>query len=545
MFSFLIVTLIAMKKILLISFVFSQLAAYAQQDAWVYFNQKENVQASIDNPISILTQQSIDRKNSHGIVIDERDVPVNEGYITMIKAPETGVTVFAKSKWFNSVYVRGSEEDINALVDSFDFVAAVDFADASLNILRIDVSEDKFLIENTEVSFNYGDTQNQVEMINANALHLQDYTGEGIIVAVLDSGFPNVDTMGAFQRLRDNGDLVGGYDFVRRDDNVHAFTGNDHGTKVLSNMAGFIQDQFVGTAPDASYYLFLTEDVSSETPVEEAYWVEAAERSDSLGVHIINTSLGYKTYQNPNYSHTDADLNGSTTFITRGANIANEKGILVVTSAGNSGSSGVGAPADATGVLTIAAVDADENYATFSSQGSAFQATQKPDVAARGVAAFVVDDTNSIVTNNGTSFSSPIMAGGIASLWQAFPQATNEEIKDYVRLSASQFTTPDFFIGYGIPDLQLALDLGLSLQEEALFEFKVYPNPATDILNIQRPSANEITTLRIFDVLGKSVLEQDITESSRQLDISAMAPGLYIMYFQSGNASKTFKLIKS
>lgn len=535
-----------MKRILLITIIVCvQFTVYAQQDAWVYFNQKENVQTSIDNPISILTQQAINRKNAKGIAIDERDVPVNETYITMLKAPETGVTVFAKSKWFNAVYVRGSEEDINALVDDFAFVEALDFADDNLNMSRVDISEDKFAIENTTISFNYGNTLNQVDMINADALHLLDYTGEGVIVAVLDSGFPNVDTMGAFQRLRDNNDLLGGYDFVRRDANVHAFTGNDHGTKVLSDMAGFVQDQFVGTAPDASYYLFLTEDVDSETPVEEAYWVEAAERSDSLGVHIINTSLGYKTYQNPDYSHADEDLNGSTTFITRGANIANEKGILVVTSAGNSGESGVGAPADATGVLSIAAVDADGNYASFSSQGSAFQVSQKPDVAAQGSGSVVIDDTNTIVNNNGTSFSSPIMAGGIASLWQALPDATNEEIKDYVRMSASQFTTPDFFIGYGIPDLQLALNIGLSLQEEELFEFKVFPNPANEVLNIHIPTANDITTLRIFDVLGKSVLEIDITASSRQLDISSMASGLYILNFQSGTASKTFKLIKS
>jgi len=534
-----------MKKILLICIVLFQYGAEAQQDAWVYFNAKQNVQASIDNPISILTQQAINRKNLHNIAIDERDVPVNESYISTLKGPETGITVFAKSKWLNAVYVRGSEEDINALVTDFDFVDAVEFADESLNTLRVDVTVDKFSVENNDVTFNYGTTQNQVEMINADALHVLDYTGEGIIVAVLDSGFPSVDTMGAFQRLRDNGDLLGGYDFVRRDDNVHAFTGNDHGTKVLSNMAGFIQDQFVGTAPDASYYLFLTEDVGSETPVEEAYWVEAAERSDSLGVHIINTSLGYKTYQNPNYSHTNEKLNGSTTFITRGANIANEKGILVVTSAGNSGTNGVGAPADGTGVLSIAAVDADGGYAGFSSQGSTFQVTQKPDVAARGVAAFVIDDENNIVNNNGTSFSSPIMAGGIASLWQAFPDATNEEIKSYVRMSASQFLTPDFFIGYGIPDLQLALDIGLSLQEEEYFEFKVYPNPASDILNIQIPSANEFTTLRVYDILGKKVLELDITETSKQLDISSMSSGVYMMSIQSNESSATFKLIKS
>ncbi|WP_298759007.1 S8 family serine peptidase [uncultured Psychroserpens sp.] len=535
-----------MKKVLLLCIVLCQYNTFAQQDAWVFFNAKENVQASLDNPISILTQQAIDRKNAHGIAIDERDVPVNESYISMLKAPETGVTVFAKSKWFNAVYVRGSEAEINALVDDFDFVEYVDFADNSLDAsTRFAAVNDKFLVENNTVTFNYGDAENQVEMINAHMLHFDDFTGEGIIIAVLDSGFSNVDTMGAFQRLRDNGDLLGGYDFVDRNDNVYEFTTSDHGTRVLSDMAGFIEDQFVGTAPDASYYLFRTEDVGSETPVEEAYWVEAAERSDSLGVHMINSSLGYKTYQNANYSYANEDLDGLTAFVTRGANIANEKGILVVTSAGNSGASGVGAPADAAGVLSIGAVDNNGTYALFSSQGSAIQPTQKPDVVAQGSGSFVVADTNMIISNNGTSFSSPIMAGGIASLWQALPNATHEEIKQYVRLSASQYTTPDYFLGYGIPDLQLALDIGLSVQEEELFEFKVFPNPAVDVLNIQVPSANDTTTLRIYDILGKTVLEQQIMQSTHQLDVSSMSAGVYIMSFQSGEASKTIKLIKS
>ena len=536
-----------MKKILLICLILFHYNAISQQeDAWVYFNAKENVEVSLANPISILTQQAIDRKNAHGIPIDERDVPVNESYITMLKAPETGVTVFAKSKWFNAVYVRGTENDINALVTTFDFVDHVDFADKSLNSLsRTSETTDKFSIENTTVVFNYGDALNQVEMINVDALHMDDYTGEGIIIAVLDSGFTNVDTMDAFQRLRDNGDLLDGYDFVSRDTNVYAFTDNDHGTKVLSDMAGFILDQFVGTAPDASYYLFRTEDVSSETPVEEAYWVEAAERSDSLGVHIINSSLGYKNYQNTNYSYADEDLDGNTAFVTKGANIANEKGILVITSAGNSGASGVGAPADGTGVFSIGAVDSDGVYAAFSSQGSMFQQTLKPDVVAQGLGSFVIDNSNTIINNNGTSFSAPILAGGIASLWQALPNASHEDIKQYVRESSSQFTTPDYLLGYGIPNLQLAFDIGLSLQEEEFFEFKVFPNPATNILNIQVPSIHESTLLSVYDILGKLVIQQEITESSRYLDVSSMSAGVYVMIFQSGNASKTFKLIKS
>ncbi|WP_299226543.1 S8 family serine peptidase [uncultured Psychroserpens sp.] len=536
-----------MKKILLYSVILFQCIAFAQQDAWVYLTDKENVSASIANPIAILTQNAINRKAAHNIMIDERDVPVNESYISQLKN-QPGITVHAKSKWFNAVYVRGTEANISAL-ESLSFVESVDFANKALNSeSRSSEHNDKFEIEENLVDFSYGNAQNQVEMISVDALHLDDYTGEGIIIAVLDSGFPNVDTMAAFQRLRDNGDLLGGYDFVDRTPDVFAFTANTHGTRVLSNMAGFIQDQYVGTAPDASYYLFRTEDANRETPLEEMLWVEAAERADSLGVHIINSSLGYRVYDNTNYSYTTDDMDGNTAFITKGANIANEKGILVVASAGNSGNNDwqiVGAPADAAGVLSVGAVNATGQYATFSSRGNATQPTQKPDVVARGEAAFVIDETNNVVNNNGTSFSSPILAGGIASLWQALPNASHEEIKQYVRMSASQYNTPNFLLGYGIPNLQLAFDIGLSVEEETFTSFNIFPNPATTILNIQVPFGISNTNLKIYDTLGKLILDQNLQRASSQLDVSSMASGVYIMSFQSENTSKLFKLIKS
>lgn len=537
-----------MKKLLLLGIVLLQYMSFAQEEhAWVYLSDKENVASSIANPISILSQEAINRKSAHNIPIDERDVPVNENYIAQLKN-QTGITVMAKSKWFNAVYVIGLEADINALT-ALDFVASIDFADKSLNAdSRVAFQNSKFEVEETLINFTYGNAQNQVEMIGVDHLHISDFTGEGIIIAVLDAGFPNVDTMDAFQRLRNNGDLLGGYDFVDRNENVFEFTANEHGTRVLSNMAGYILDEFVGTAPDASYYLFRTEDAFSEMPVEEGYWVEAAERADSLGVHIINSSLGYRIFDNENYSYTPNDMNGNTAFITKGANIANEKGILVVNSAGNSGASTwetVGAPADASGVLSIGAVDFEGNYASFSSRGTAIQPTQKPDVVAQGEAAAVVNSSNVIINNNGTSFSAPIMAGGIASLWEALPDASHEEIKQYVRMSASQFNTPDFFLGYGIPNLELARDIGLSLSEEEFVRFKVFPNPVSDILNIQIPTSTEATNLKIYNVLGKLVLEKDLTKSETRLDISSMASGIYMLSFKSDKGSKTFKLIKS
>lgn len=534
------------KKILLMALVLCQVTLYAQQDAWVYLTDKDNVASSISNPITILTQQSLNRKNAHGIAIDERDVPVNETYIAQLKS-QVGISVLAKSKWFNAVHVRGSETDINAL-EALNFVDHVDFADRNLNRFGQSFNhQNKFEVEESRVDFTYGTTQNQVEMISVDDLHVLDYTGEGIIIAVLDAGFPNVNTMSSFQRLRTNNDLLNGYDFVNRNPNVYAYTGNTHGTKVLSTMGGFIQDQFVGTAPDASYYLFRTEDAENENPVEESYWVEAAERADSLGVHVINSSLGYTEYDNPNYSYTPAQMDGQTAYITRGANIASEKGILVVNSAGNSGNGSwqiVGAPADAMNVFTIGGVDSDGVYASFSSQGNSTQPSLKPDVVARAASTFVIDENDGITNNNGTSFSSPIMAGAVACLMQALPDMSIEEIKHFIRMSASQYTTPDYFLGYGIPNMQLALTMALSVQEESVGQLKIFPNPVMNQLHIQMPITNDSSFI-IFDVLGKAVLQQNLNHSHNVIDTSLMNSGLYILRITSPSGSKTFKLIKS
>ena len=512
---------------------------FAQEDAWVYLTDKSNVAASIANPISILSQKAIDRKQNHNVAIDERDVPVNETYISDLKL-QTGITVMAKSKWFNAIHVRGTEEDINAL-SNLNYVDSIDFANQSLNTASRSASNlNKWEVENETIAFTYGDADN---------LHITDFTGEGITIAVMDAGFPNVNTMSAFQRLRDNSDLLNGYDFVDRNPDVYAFTGNNHGTKVLSTMAAFVQDQYVGTAPDASYYLFRTEDSGSENPVEESYWVEAAERADSLGVDLINTSLGYQTFDNPTYDYTPADMNGQVTYITKGASIAAEKGILVVVSAGNSGATSwqtVGAPADSPNVLSIGAVNADGNYVTFSSQGSAAQVGyQKPDVVARGGAAYVIDEFGGIVQNNGTSFSGPIMCGGIASLWQALPDALPTEIMDFVRQSASQYTTPDDFLGYGIPDLDLARSNALSLDEMEIEAFSFYPNPVVTKLNIEIPSTENELKVSIYNQLGQEVLHQYITEDSSFMNVSDLASGIYIIKLSTTNNSKTYKFIKS
>ncbi|WP_439150918.1 S8 family serine peptidase [Winogradskyella sp.] len=536
------------KKITLLLLLQFTINSYAQEDAWIYLTDKPNVAASLANPITILTQKAIDRKQNYNVVIDERDVPVNEGYINDLKT-QTGITVLAKSKWFNAAHVRGSEADINAL-STLAYVDSIDFANNTLDS-RATFTEipNKFNIESQQRAvFNYGDTQNQVEMINADNLHVDDFTGEGITIAVMDSGFPNVDTMGAFQRLRDNGDLLNGYDFVNKTADVYASGASSHGTVVLSDMAGFIQDEFVGTAPDASYYLFLTEDATSENPVEESYWVEAAERADSLGVDMINTSLGYRVFDNSNYDYTPADMNGQVAFISKGASIAVEKGILVVASAGNAGATAwqtVGAPADSPDVLSVGAVDANGNYVSFSSQGGAAQAGyQKPDVVARGGNAYVVSLNNSITQLNGTSFSAPILCGGIASLWQAIPNATAQEVMDYVRQSASQFSTPDDLLGYGIPDLDAARNIALTIEDQTLVTISVYPNPVTNVVTISHPEALRDAQISIYNQLGQQVLQTQSTTNTLRIDISHLATGLYHLQVSDTKRTTRFKIIK-
>ena len=543
-----------MKKVLLLlvfcCFHYNLIAQI--EDAWIYFADKENVAASIANPLSILTQKAIDRKNAHGVVIDDRDVPVNETYITQLKNA-TGISVLAKSKWFNAVHVRGSQTEIESLT-SFTFVSVIDFANKNLNAKN---TKTKTKLNHTKLSkeennltvFNYGDATNQIEMFNGDKLHLADYTGDGMTIAVLDSGFPNVDNMTSFQRLRNAGNILGTYDFVNRDIDVYTGTTSSHGTWVLSDMAGYIENNFVGTAPDASYYLFITEDAPNENPVEESYWVEAVERADSLGVDLVNTSLGYTTYDNPNYSYTQADMDGNTAFISKGANIAFEKGLLLVTSAGNSGNTSwgiVSAPADASGVFSVGAVDLNGNYASFSSRGNATQPNQKPDVVAQGQASYVIGTNDVIGTLNGTSFSSPILAGGITCLWQALPNKTNAEIMQLVRESATQFTSPDYFLGYGIPNLEWALNTTLAFNTDLAdnFDVQIYPNPVRDNLFIKLPDLAESTTLKIYNILGEEINTYNISESINEINTVSLAQGLYIVKLTSKTYSKSVKLIK-
>ncbi|EDM43475.1 putative exported serine protease, subtilase family protein [unidentified eubacterium SCB49] len=538
-----------MKKFLLLAVAMLAIqTANAQEDALVFFEDKAGVEAALENPLTILTQDALDRKDMHGVAIDERDVPVNENYIALLKA-EPGITVYSKSKWMNAAYVRGSQTNIENLVDN-NYVSEVEFMNKSLNLSPIFPSGgvDKFEEENglPKVIYNYGDATNQTEMIGIDFVHEQDFTGEGMVVAFMDNGYPNVFTNPAFSHVVDENRFLGTYDFPLRQTNADG-TGT-HGANTLSNAAAIIENEFVGTAPDASYYLFVTE-YTSENPVEEAWWVEALERADSLGVDVVNTSLGYQDYDDSSYTHSYSDLDGQTTIAARGANHAFDKGMLLVTSAGNDGNGfgTVATPADAPGVLSIGAVDSNGNYTSFSSRGPTVDGRVKPDVMAQGESAAVVDINGNVTTSSGTSFSGPIMAGAVASLWQSRPVTTNGELMQIIRESAHLYNNPTDEMGYGIPNFETAyLSLqALSVEDELLENnFAIYPNPLKDRMNISFPSQVNQATLTLYNILGSKVMEQQISISNNSIEVSNLKSGVYLASISADGKTNSFKVIK-
>ncbi len=537
-----------MKKIVVFLFLVSCFIGFSQEDAWVYFKNKPNSETYLSNPLTMLTQRALDRRTTQNIPLDISDVPIFQSYINQITA-STGITVKAKSKWLNCLHIRGTQANINAL-KLVSFVDHVDFANHLLNVAKTTSAKQvQFIpinkILETAINFNYGSASNQIQLLNGHLLHQLNYTGSGKIIAVLDAGFPGVNTAQPFQRLFTNNSILDGYDYVNKSANF--YTGGSHGTLVLSTMGGFTDGQLVGTAPDAKYYLFITEDDNSENPVEESNWVEAAEEADRLGVDIITSSLGYFGYDNPNYSHIYSDMTGNSAFASKGANIAFSKGILVVASAGNEALTfepHVGVPAEATNVLAIGAVKADKTYAAFSSIGPSFDNRVKPDVMAQGQASVLSDVSGTITIADGTSFSGPILAGMAACLWQAFPEKTNKEIKQLITQSADRYAAPTNQYGYGIPDFNLALSQGLSITSFSKNDFVVYPNPTSDSVSISFPEGFDAGTINLYTDVGQNVLKIKISSQSPTFSLKSLDKGIYFYKIESNGQFQSGKIIK-
>jgi len=526
-----------MKKMLLFIVLLINSLSYSQtiEDAWIYIQDKPQLTDYLTHPLQMLSQRALDRRQRYNIALDEKDVPIDDNYIFQI-SHSAGITLKAKSKWLNAVHVQGDETAIRNLLH-LSFVEKIEFANKNIGIVSRPASTNNeislFRSINSTITYNYGAGDNQIYMLHGEALHLREFTGKNVLIAIIDAGFQQVDTDPLFAHLRNNHKIIDVYNFVGNDNNIYQY--HMHGSGVLSTIGAKTDGVLVGTAPDALFALYVSEDVSQEMPIEESYWAQAAERADSLGVDVINTSLGYMTFDRADYNYTMNDLDGKTAFISRAAEIAVSRGINVVVSAGNSGASSwpkIGFPADAKSVITVGAVDENRLIASFSSRGHTVDGRIKPDVMAQGKNSAVFWN-GSIRSLNGTSFSSPITAGMMACLVQAAPYVDPYQLKQSILETADNYTTPNPDYGYGIPDFSQNKYLNINDLKQNIK--LVFPNPTTDFISIN--DLIRITDYKLFDLTGKLVLEGN---TAGKISLQQIHSGIYLLEIED----KLFKIIK-
>jgi len=528
---------------------------------WVKFTDKNNSPYSIENPEDFLTQRAIDRRELFGIAITENDLPVNPQYIEGVA--NTGVTILTVSKWMNSVTIYTTDPAALDAISLLPYVLSIEKGNGEKRQgtfpkpffereMFPDIPEAELL--KSLSSYDYGSAYNQIHMVNGDALHDMGYNGTGKTIAVLDAGFMNADIIDAFDSLWNNGQILGTRDFVNPL-NPDIFGSHYHGSMVLSTMGANWPGNIVGTAPMADYWLVRTEDGDSEYLIEELNWVSGAEFADSVGADIINSSLGYTEFDDPSQNHTYEDMDGNTTPVTIGADLAASKGMIVVNSAGNSGGSSwqyIGAPADGDSVFSIGAVDDGGNYASFSSTGPTFDGRIKPNVVAQGQGSAIIDPwTGEVSYGSGTSFSSPITAGMVACLWQANPDKRNTELMSAIQMSSTQANNPDAYLGYGIPDFVLANSILTVIDNKIVpnLAVNIFPNPFTDEINISISNANPMTGVNaeILDIAGKKVLSFEFTGKDKNIRLNCsqnIPDGFYLLKVSYDARTEMLKVIK-
>lgn len=465
-----------MKKLLLILLLATgSIAASAQHNNKVPYpdgqynifrvslKDKKGSEHSLKHPERFLSEKALQRREKQNLPIDSTDLPLSKKYIN--KLAKEGFQIIGGSKWNNTVLIKSTETDLTPKLALFPFVTncvKVFTAPDSIFLSHIDsVVVDSAAMTETS-THRYGHGQHQIEMLNGLKLHDAGFKGEGMLIAIVDGGYMNVNRIDYFKNVN----IIGQRDFV------YPYTANlyeelDHGTMVLSDIGANVDGKFIGTAPHASFLLLRSEDGRTESLVEEDYWAQAVEYADSIGADVLNSSLGYSRFDDKSTNHKYVEQDGKTTLISRTASMIAAKGMLLVNSAGNEGMSTwkrTNCPADATDILAVAALSADSVNARFSSVGPSYDGRVKPDIAAQGVASTVIDGSGIITTANGTSFASPITCGMVACLWQALPHKTAVEIMDLVRKSADRASTPDNIYGYGIPDFWKAYQEGMNDQ---------------------------------------------------------------------------------
>lgn len=472
---------------------------------------------STDRPGEYLSERAIERRKRQNIAIDESDLPISQEYIGTIE--DLGCQTVAKSKWTKTITIQCEDSSIVAQIRELNFVKKADCVWISAELYSpIRKTEERAELRSSSRNFStdyYGYASNQMKMVNGQYLHQQGYEGEGMQIAVIDGGFVGLED----NPLTAGMNIAGTKNFV-----YEQGKGVRHGFEVLSLMAANTPDSYVSSAPKAAYWLLHTEDDNCESPVEEDYWIAAAEYADSIGVDMINSSLGYYQFDSPFISHTWDELDGKSTLISRAAEMATGKGIFVVNSAGNVGSKPwkkIVVPADAEHVLTVGSVKADSIVSYFSSVGLAADGRIKPDIVALGEGIKFVSTDGTLYSGHGTSYSAPVMCGLITCLWEAFPDLTNYELLDIIRKSSHRYTNPDESYGYGIPNMETAFRMakgetsGIEKEMAKEQHFRIYSLGGGLIKVSNNHDANSYL-LTLYSLEGQLIFRTKLTSSEQE-----------------------------
>lgn len=542
------------KHILFLSFfLLPFLGGVAQNSAneyffYVQFHNKKGTPYSLDQPERFLSQRAIERRAFFSIPIDSLDLPVSSIYLSTIE--QMGATVHATSKWLNGATIRLSDTTVMAQIRALQMVQSTQYTGV---VYRPNTSswQHRNRRELYQQTTDAASTTSQIEEMNAQILYERGFKGAGIHIAVIDAGFKNVDSNPGFQKMRDEGRLLGTKDFVNPSSNI--YDEHHHGASVLSVMSGEIADRYIGTAPQASYWLLRTEEANNEYLYEPDLWMSAIEYADSVGVDVATTSLGYSNHfedSSMNYLH--SDLNGKTIRASIAAEIATQKGMLLLCSAGNDGSSSWGkisVPSDAKGVICVGAVDSDSLVANFSSYGPSADGRVKPELCARGVSTTIINTTGRITAANGTSFSAPLLAGAMACYLQAAKSMnltfTLDQLKTFVFQSAHRHKRPTIKYGYGIPNFadayqQLQNTLVPTLP---ISKVTICYNASSQLVTLKTDNAQPITHCQMYDMLGHLVYTSQPQKSTLTISTKSLSKGGYILKFVQNGLKKSQKII--
>lgn len=521
---------------------------------FIYFADKsgDNYPYSISNPNEFLTQRAIDRRSRQGISIKESDLPVNPEYVQDLK--NEGIEVFFTSRWMNGALVNANTTLLKnvaqlAFVDSIALIADTTVLSYEKNIPADPISFDPPVSQE-------GDSNIQLGMLGAFYMHADNIKGQGMLIAVLDNGFTGINKFSPFQHIWEDDRIIATKDFVQNSGNVFQY--GDHGTSVFSIIASNYESpegDLIGIAPGADYILCVTEEGGSEDRVEEYNWLLGAEFADSLGADVLNASLGYNTFDIPEHDYSKEDLDGRTAVISIAAEMAAKTGMIIVTSAGNSGRRNppgnlISHPADADRILTVASVTPNFERSEFSSVGPTADGRIKPDVAAFGDGTAVMRGNGAIERGGGTSFASPLIAGFAACIWQANPDRTYNEVIAAIKNSGHQDHNPDNLLGWGVPNYVYAKDVK-ALNVNDILEDKVtfYPNPfrGDTLFLITDGEFKEGMQIKILDPKGSLIFNQDFKrkdiKENMELTIDGSQQGVYFLFLQIGNNQKIVKLL--